>query len=651
MSSVIETIRNAAFVILIYARFSKEDQNRHSTADQIQSIRYYLEDEGFDSSNIIVETDEGISGEMLSRPGIDRVRELVARRKVHLVIAEDVGRLFRDRAEPLKFGGHCEDHDVRLIAIEDNVDTATSDWKDRMADAGKKHAASNEAVSYRTKRAARGRFDASYAMGPKKPGYIRKPIDPEDYERRRRGPFVDEIDPKLKPIAEEAYRRIARGDRPRIVADFMTENEYPRSHNTKTPRWSDSSLKKWIRNPIHKGVEQFRKSVSKIHNASGGRRQRANDRNRVLRRDMPHLAMVTEDLWQRANDAIDARDTVKAERRRGHEHNLHAIPRDSRTPLANHFFCGICGGKMISQGRAGGGYRCGNGLRDECWNRATVQLDYTLQAIAQTIIDRLLSLEGAVDALVDLVANLVEGRHDLESQLDRKKAEIRKVDSKIAKLVARSLEAPKVRTYNEMLLQEEGAKAHLQKEIDKIDEELSRERPMVDRETILSRVDEITGELASDDCTFELVRALTTKVEAVPFQRIDCGLVVLRARFTLNLGQLLPDEWQSCLASRETAISDHALTSTVIEVKLHEEPVPVVHAPEAFRLSLQEDPNLTASQIADSLGISRRSTYAATNLGKLMESEGLSEPYRELTAEPPNASRWGKRASGNADEA
>jgi hypothetical protein len=46
-----------------------------------------------------------------------------------LVLMEDLGRMMRD-VDAVKLCEFCKDHDTRLIAINDHVDTAQDNWED-----------------------------------------------------------------------------------------------------------------------------------------------------------------------------------------------------------------------------------------------------------------------------------------------------------------------------------------------------------------------------------------------------------------------------------------------------------------------------------------------------------------------------------------
>jgi site-specific DNA recombinase len=82
-----------------YARVSTDEQARsgYSLAQQIEALRAYAtREEGYE---ILEEVqDPGQSGATLARPGMDRVRDLVAAGGVSVVLAQDRDRFAREPA-------------------------------------------------------------------------------------------------------------------------------------------------------------------------------------------------------------------------------------------------------------------------------------------------------------------------------------------------------------------------------------------------------------------------------------------------------------------------------------------------------------------------------------------------------------------------
>ena len=83
---------------VLYARVSTDEQARsgYSLAQQLEALGEYAAREGYEVLEEI--TDPGQSGASLERPGMDRVRDLVAAGGVSLVLAQDRDRFAREPA-------------------------------------------------------------------------------------------------------------------------------------------------------------------------------------------------------------------------------------------------------------------------------------------------------------------------------------------------------------------------------------------------------------------------------------------------------------------------------------------------------------------------------------------------------------------------
>ncbi len=83
---------------ILYARVSTDEQARsgYSLRQQIEALRAYAEREGYQVLEEVV--DPGQSGASLERPGMDRVRDLVAGGGVSIVLAQDRDRFAREPA-------------------------------------------------------------------------------------------------------------------------------------------------------------------------------------------------------------------------------------------------------------------------------------------------------------------------------------------------------------------------------------------------------------------------------------------------------------------------------------------------------------------------------------------------------------------------
>jgi site-specific DNA recombinase len=82
---------------ILYARVSTDEQARSgfSLAQQLEALREHASREGYEVLEEIA--DPGQSGASLERPGMDRVRDLVAAGGVSVVLAQDRDRFAREQ--------------------------------------------------------------------------------------------------------------------------------------------------------------------------------------------------------------------------------------------------------------------------------------------------------------------------------------------------------------------------------------------------------------------------------------------------------------------------------------------------------------------------------------------------------------------------
>jgi site-specific DNA recombinase len=89
-------LKTAILWAIIYARVSTDEQARsgYSLAQQIEVCQAWCEREGYEVLEVITDPG-GQSGASLERPGMDRVRDLVAAGGVSVVLAQDRDRFAR----------------------------------------------------------------------------------------------------------------------------------------------------------------------------------------------------------------------------------------------------------------------------------------------------------------------------------------------------------------------------------------------------------------------------------------------------------------------------------------------------------------------------------------------------------------------------
>src|SRR5215213_7390223 len=107
---------------ILYARVSTEEQARsgYSLAQQLEALREYAAREGYEVLEEIA--DPGQSGANLERPGMDRVRDLVAGGGISVVLAQDRDRFAREPAYHYLLRREFKEHGCKLKALNDRGD-------------------------------------------------------------------------------------------------------------------------------------------------------------------------------------------------------------------------------------------------------------------------------------------------------------------------------------------------------------------------------------------------------------------------------------------------------------------------------------------------------------------------------------------------
>ena len=107
---------------ILYARVSTDEQARsgYSLAQQLEALGVYAAREGY---RVLEEVaNPGHSGASLERPGMDRVRDLVAAGGVAVVLAQDRDRFAREPAYHYLLRQEFEEHGTKIRALNDRGD-------------------------------------------------------------------------------------------------------------------------------------------------------------------------------------------------------------------------------------------------------------------------------------------------------------------------------------------------------------------------------------------------------------------------------------------------------------------------------------------------------------------------------------------------
>ena len=122
----VKTLRIASYSRVSY----DEDKERYeSIINQKNIIKDYAK-EHFLNYTIVEFEDDNYSGYKFDRPDFTRMKQLIAEKKIDIVIAKDLSRIGRHNAKTLMFIEEMQMAGVVVIAINDDLDTSKDEDND-----------------------------------------------------------------------------------------------------------------------------------------------------------------------------------------------------------------------------------------------------------------------------------------------------------------------------------------------------------------------------------------------------------------------------------------------------------------------------------------------------------------------------------------
>ena len=177
------------------------------------------------------------SGESLERREVAEAAFEVETGTYDLVLAEDLGRIFR-RVHAQLFCEACEDVQTRLIAINDSLDTAQDNWRMVAGFANMRHEAYNADTGKRIRRSLRNRFQQGGVFQVAIVGYIKPPGAVGESDVRKDEAWTERY--------QEWFRRLDGGARFAEIADWLNGAGIPVG-----PYCKDQAARTWKHGRAH----------------------------------------------------------------------------------------------------------------------------------------------------------------------------------------------------------------------------------------------------------------------------------------------------------------------------------------------------------------------------------------------------------------
>jgi site-specific DNA recombinase len=409
------------FTCVIYARVSTDDQadRDFSSVDaQIAGCRRKAEDNGW----IIIREfrDDGASGKNLNRPAMKELIALLKRENVGAVIAVRMDRLSRDAVNTEFLIDLCKGRQTEIVLLQQVLDenTASGRMNRRMNSVLNQYEreSTGDRVRFKIEELARNGMRSG---GWTPPGYVLGKA--HEYS----------LDDRYAPMIRRIFEQAAAGTRVGEIAAGLKADGYvvplreinrrdgPKKIGGRPFTWDQ--VKHLIKNPFYKGVLV-------VGNAS--KEFTSN-----------HEAIVSSDLWNRANAAVErnGRPDYKT-RQNKHELLLHGL-----------VSCGCCKGPLVAhpgtsaKGKAYLYYRCQNLRKNGRMAECSVG-QVPARKLEDTVIDHIGILAQEPAVLDAAMEQALKGRKTqllpLKGQISSLDEEIRKLNNFVRELRDRLLGLP-----------------------------------------------------------------------------------------------------------------------------------------------------------------------------------------------------------------
>ena len=396
----------------LYERLSRDDNlegESYSIGNQKKLLAKVAKEKGY--TNLVHFLDDGISGVTMDRPGfVEMIRQL-EQGKAAAVFVKDLSRLGRNYIEVGRLTEEFfPDHDIRLVAVSDNIDTAEgenelapirnlfNEWYAR--DISKKRRISNKIKG-----------NAGEPMGQPPYGYIKDPNDPKHWI----------VDDEAAQVVRRVYSMTLEGFGTEQIAaqlekdDVLTPRAYWLTKGIKRPgkgkqqpptKWNSSTITKILSLQEYCGDILNFKTYSKSYK---NKKRIDNDRENWVVFQNVHEAIIERAVYEQVQQK---RGKIRKRRTNNGEHNM----------FSGLLVCADCGSNLhfhFNQGNPEIKYfNCSNykGNRGTCNSTHYVRVDF----LEEVVLGEIRRLTKFASLYEDEFVKAVIGHSQQAEQTDRK---------------------------------------------------------------------------------------------------------------------------------------------------------------------------------------------------------------------------------------
>jgi len=338
-----------------YARVSyDEDKERYESIINQRNLNDdFIREEFGKDVEIIYFEDDNYSGYKFDRPDFTRMRKMAEQKELDIIVAKDLSRLGRHNAKTLMFLDELEQEDIRLIAINDNLDTLKNNDNDLVGIKTWYNELYVKDISRKIRSTVQNKSKNGTWITNVPYGYVMMDYKKRDYR----------VDLLAAQIVKQIYELYVKGYGYKKIARLLTEEGVPTpktrlkqlwEEQGKTyigpvnDTWNTASIKHIISNDFYIGT--LRTNKYSRRGINGKDKKMSVDQNFIF--EDFHEPILSKELFYKAQEINKSRTKEKCYYRGNKKYD------NDYTGLMK---CGDCGAPMfsISNGKRKPAYYCG----------------------------------------------------------------------------------------------------------------------------------------------------------------------------------------------------------------------------------------------------------------------------------------------------
>lgn len=358
-----------------YGRVStdKDDQ-----LNSLENQKKYFEEMIAENKNWVLVKgylDEGISGTAVkNRDSFLQMIEDATHGRIDLIVTKEISRFSRNTVDSIKYTEYLLRHGVIVYFLSDNLNTIQEDSEFRLTIMSSLAQDEVRKLSERVKFGINRMIKDGKLIGGNLTGYY-----------KRDGRY--EINPNEEPIITYLFNRYVSGNIGlRKIGGELYEMGYK---NKKGEPYSDTSLAKFLTNPRYKGYYTAR--LTEVEDYKTHKKRKVPKNKQIIYKDDRIPAIVSEELWDKANALHDKRKMLPA------KHVLNTDEHIEKYKYSAKLICAYCGAIFI---RNGGGKRA----LDPVWSCKTYRTNGVKTCASPNIKESYLD-KIFIDIFNDLISN------------------------------------------------------------------------------------------------------------------------------------------------------------------------------------------------------------------------------------------------------